>query len=254
MLNWKTQQACLALWLLAGTANAAILDVPILSKVEFSGNANLGAPLSQLDKTADKGFSGTGFGGVDEQNQFWQFFFIGDDRGGNLDYATVIQVDIAALSGATINSAKLEWQFLDASSGSAPLEQRFSTFATNGTIGGAGTGISGVPGGAIQSSVFTTTFGLNRIDITAMVQQRVGAGSSWLGLYMEPVGDTEQFTTVGNDLNRADVFLRVDYTMLPPPAAVPEPTSIAIWGGLGWLGLIAARRRTAERRIGTAAA
>jgi hypothetical protein len=231
----------IVLLILPVSASAAIQTTSILSHVSLSG------PISNGQSTSSASLVGTGFGGVHESKGTWLPYFLGKDyRGRDTDQVTVIQADISGLVNTKINSATLEWV---TRMGSENGQQQVSTFVTHGVVGGSGISTDSIPGGVIQSDVFgtngwMTNGGFNQIDITSMIQQRVDSGADWLGLYFEPVGETEQSTYTWDDADYAQVVLRIDYDT--SVFHNPEPTSAMIWLIIGVFAvLIKGRHRVA---------
>jgi len=87
---------------------------------------------------------------------------------------------------------------------------------------------------APPSNLGTTTFisnqnpSSNSVDVTSLLQSQVTAGAPWFGLYLSPVGSSNQWTYTysgfGANADSASVRLTVDYT----GGNVPEPATITL--------------------------
>ena len=180
-------------------------------------------------------YSGTGFVGLYE-TEFAHLFGVEDTSYSR----TAMQVDISGLAGKTILGASLDFRILDGSPGTQTVTA--TTFAANGSLGHVWTPT------AIQSQNYSVSNGINSLDVTGLLQQRVSAGANWLGLHLQGSSLYEWTYTYAGDGysdDRAEVRLNVNYE---DAAAVPEPTSIAMWG-LGALGMMISVRKRRQSKL-----
>jgi hypothetical protein len=179
------------------------------------------------DTNTSDTFSGTGFLGlytsaaIGGSGGFGHL--LGLENYGYLYSETALEVGIGALAGATITSATLSYDILDGDGGPATIQA--TSFSANGTLA-----YSIAP----PSNLGTTTFisnqnpSSNSVDVTSLLQSQVTAGAPWFGLYLSPVGSSNQWTYTysgfGANADSASVRLTVDYT----GGNVPEPATITL--------------------------
>ncbi len=193
------------------------------------------APTNQYQvANTGQNFSGTGFVGVYSFNEFGHL--MGLEGGFSF---TNMQVDIAALSGAAIQSATLSFKALEHyGTGTVSI----TGYDSNGALGYATTAPNaayGLAGGALVA-------GANQsYDVTALVQAAANAGEDWLGLFMMNTENTYNWTYTftgwggGYTADRAEMRLAVNFAN-----QVPEPGSLALTGlALLALAVPALRRR-----------
>lgn len=159
------------------------------------------------------------------------------------DYSkTAMNVNIADLAGATINSAVLAFDFLHGKSGTQQIT--LTSFTANGNLSHMW-----MPSDSLGTATYTVNgLSANELDVTSFVQERLASNAEWLGLHLQG-SNRFQWTYTdarGGGPDAATVRLVVDYQPVSAPTAVPEPFSFAVWSGLGMFGAavgIARRRR-----------
>lgn len=185
------------------------------------------------DYNTNQSFAGTGFVGM-YNDSFAHLFGLEQN-----DFSkTALQVDIAGLAGAVINSATLSFDLLNGSNASQTAT--VTSFIADGTLEHFWNAPSNL--GAANYTVDGQNS--NYLDVTSFLQERVNADADWLGLHLQG-SDVYQWTYTNTTTTRdaANVRLTVDYT-IPDVAAVPEATSILAWTMvLGGIGLIAYKRQ-----------
>jgi hypothetical protein len=155
---------------------------------------------------------------------------------------TELQADIGALAGDAITSAYLDFTIVDG--GGDPESVDVTEFVdSSGNLG-----FNAKPPSDLGEVIGTGIFeGPNSIDVTSLVQNAVGSGKDYLGLYLTPQGPSSAsglwtYTYAGDGANAdsAAVSLVINYTSVK--AAVPDSGStlalIAIGiGGIAAFGL-----------------
>lgn len=143
---------------------------------------------------------------------------------------TELQASLAGLSGATINSAYLNFSLATGSGGNESVQ--VTSFNTTGTLGfnaAAPNNLGTVTGAGIQN-------GANSIDVTSLVSAAVQANQTWLGLYLTPEGPGENylFTETWIDPDAAGLEIVIHYTAANNVrVSVPESASTAVLLGIG---------------------
>ena len=157
---------------------------------------------------------------------------------GSLPLATLMQINIGAYKGRTIESAFLEFDFN--LTDSTVTKAIITSFDTNGTLG-----FLWNPDGLGDPVVAdVTSVSKNRIDVTRLLNDRLKSGKEWLGLHLTT--DTGSFLfrstlkTFSPDSGRDAAKVRLDVEVAV--AHNPEPSALAIWSILG-VALVAGRRR-----------
>ncbi|MBN1909149.1 MAG: hypothetical protein JW818_05365 [Pirellulales bacterium] len=187
--------------------------------------------------TADT-FSGTGFVGIypglpnDYGPQTPSFaHLLGLENYNGVYSETEMQVDISALAGSTVTSAILSYTLLDGGSGSQQVT--VTSYSADGTLR-----FNATPPDNLGTVTYTSTgLSANSVDVTTLVQNRVGA--DWLGLFLSPDGPGQNFqwTYTSADHGEAPDSALVRLTVEYSESAVPEPSTLLIWSLLGALGL-----------------
>jgi len=152
---------------------------------------------------------------------------------------TILQVDISALAGQTINSATLTFQLLD---GGAVTDHGIlaTSYSADGNLA-----YHWDPPDNLGTASGTVNLGPNSLDVTSLLAARLAASAGWFGLHLQGTDDqyiwtwTDPYQGFGRD--RAEMRLTVDYN------AIPEPGTCGLAAGallaLGYL----IRRRRASR-------
>jgi hypothetical protein len=211
--------------LFAPSAIGSTITIPILDIGSF-----------QTYDTIDTAqtFTGTGFAGMYD---FAWAHLLGVEY---TSYSrTILQADISALNGSTINSATLTFSLLDGDNG--PHGVLATSYTANGTLA-----YSWNPPDNLGTASTTAYYGENSIDVTSLLAASVAAGAGWFGLHLQGTDDNAYMWTYTDNSftdgypDRANVRLTVDYT----GDAVPEPATYALLaGGLLLLGCIRKRVR-----------
>lgn len=161
---------------------------------------------------------------------------------------TLMQVDISALSGVSINSASLDFTFTNGSSGLGGVD--ITRVSANGTLGFQFTPADNL--GVVNASVMGRS--ANSVDVTGLLSGAVSSGDSWLGLHLANNGTGAAYlwsaaNRVGN-ADAAQVRLVVDYDTASfsqravPVAPVPLPAGFPLLGaGLLIFGAHSRRRK-----------
>lgn len=154
---------------------------------------------------------------------------------GDLPVATLLQVDISKYQGQHIRSAYLEFDLGGNSQDQSTVT--IDSFDADGMLGftwnwnpeSLGNVVADVSGVSKQ-----------RIDVTALLNNRLMAGDNWLGLRLSANSGTLLKPTLGRmGPDAAKVRLDVEVAAV---AHAPEPSTLAIWSILG-VALVAGRRR-----------
>jgi len=157
-----------------------------------------------------------------------------------------MESSLAGLAGTTITSATLSFNITDGDTGSETVD--VTSFSANGVLG-----YNASPPNDLGSELGTATSGMNSIDVTTLVANAVGAGQSYVGLFLTPQGPALSslwtYSEGGTGDNSAAVTLTLDYN--PAGAAAPDgASSLLLFGlGLAGLGLMARRFKPAQAII-----
>ena len=141
------------------------------------------------------------------------------------DYSrTILQVDIGALAGSSINSAILSFQLLDGFASGHGIQA--TSYTANGDLA-----YNWDPPDNLGVVSGTVSSGANSLDVTSLLAAQAAAGSGWLGLHLQGTdGNANVWTYTdpgfGYGPDRAQVRLTVDYN-----AAVPEPGAFGLAAG-----------------------
>ncbi len=205
----------------SGFANAGLITYELEDLAEFTSYSN--------GNTAQT-FSGTGFVGMYTRS-FAHLFRLEGDR---TQAQNNLQIDISGLSGATINSAFLSFQLLDAVSGTSNFN--IDGYDSNGLLSHL-QGFTGADYGS-QSFVTNGTTGIQSFDITSILNSALASNENWLGLNVYRTGGDNQWTWTGSSSfstrssDEAMLRLVVDFETVD----VPEPSTLAVFA-LGLMGL-----------------
>ncbi len=214
--------------LLAGLLASAIAAPAAATTISYTITDILPS-AGYTENNVGQTFAGTGFVGVYSFNAFGHLLGLEDS------FSRVnAQVGIAALAGATINSATISFDLLDNNGGSGTLTT--TAYNSSGALGYQ----FAVPTADYGAVTATVSGQSNAFDVTSLVSAAVGAGEDWLGLHMSNTGSnpwTYTYSGYGRNPDSALFRLTVDYA-----DAVPEPAMLGLFG-LGALGLGLSRRR-----------
>lgn len=196
-----------AILLCSGGAQAALINYTILN-------------ISQEGANTSAVYAGTGYAGVYGNTVGAQFNGI---FGLEYDFSrTLVQVDVSAISGATINSATLSFYLQNGNGNLAPVT--VTRFAADGTLEYS----FGSPGNLGTVAGQTAGPGANALTITSLVAAAATAGDDWLGLHLMTTSGAGNYQwTPANRSGNADaalVRLTVDYDPVP----IPEPATILL--------------------------
>jgi len=219
----------------ATTASAAVTTIALPDLVERDASSSL--VIANTGQT----YAGDGYVAMRSSGEFIHAFTL--EYGPTYATKDLLQADLSALAGATINSATLSFVILD--TGPARFDMTATGFAGTGSVGyqfaAPGLTFGSVTGGVGQ--------GANSLDVTAIVANAVGADAGWLNLLLEAGGCCAVTLTDGLSIgagrgpDAALLRLTVDYTAAAP-GGVPEPGTWALllmgFAGLG--GVMRARR------------
>jgi hypothetical protein len=143
----------------------------------------------------------------------------------DVDYSrTILEVDISALAGLTINSAILSFQLLNGSESSHGIQA--TSYTATGNLAYAWD-----PPDNLGTISGTVNSGANTLDVTSLLAARAGASAGWLGLHLQ--GSDHQYlwtyTWTGFFYNSdsAQMRLTVDYT----EGTIPEPGTCGLVAG-----------------------
>ena len=164
-------------------------------------------------------FTGTGFVGMYSDDSFAHLLGIE----GATTSRTAMQLDITALAGAEINSARLEFDLLNYNGWTVRTQNTtITSFTANGTLGYYWDAPD-----TLGSLIFPTTNNSDRmsLDITSLLTERVNSGSDWLGLHLQGSTTAQWTYTWDSSCNQkvpdgAQVRLIVD--------SVPEPATVVL--------------------------
>jgi len=234
----------LALTALGAHAGTTTIDITQL----YSGNKGY------EDTTLSDTFGGTGYLGVypDTPNEFGaQGPAVA--QGFSLEYYDGVYSDVeleaslSGLAGDTITSATLSFGLFSGSGGNETVE--VTSFTTNGVLSYHSTAPNDL------GDVFgTATQGMNSINVTSLVANAVGAGQSYVGLFLTPEGPGQNYLYTysegGTGDNSADVKLTINYSPAGAPGVPDGASSLLLFGlGLAGLGLMAHRFKPAQAQV-----
>ena len=172
------------------------------------------APVNLNPSTyeVDLGVTYTGDGYVGMHSNLFSPFFMYEGT----DSRTIMNLNIEALAGATINSATLEYQLTNGTGEAGVLD--LTSYDADGTL----RHVFPAPPSPIQTVSYTTQGrAFNSLDVTSLLADRVASGGDWFGLYFAAgTSTTIHYTGTSNDADAAQVRLNVDFTPVPVPGAV----------------------------------